>query len=1700
MLPIPDNLPYPIEEKTWGKSVDTVDEKNQTEGILNGHITCVLRAWKMMGITDRALWNDFREEFDGWTLDTFKVASKTALKMLRLHLTTHGVWIKIAIGVSYAKGLYDCLQEDTQHEWTKEDIEAHLKEHPDNFNSRWNPTRGQSPTIRPNALAARATSVNPPNPQTSRPDVVKPHIERIDQRWEEDRSATLDTAYADDHVQQQSNYGGLQQNPQNMSLPRMVEAITRQYSNTDDKYGGGLYDDLNTKLVRFHDICEKIGIQEHQFHIAFSLMLKGKAEKFYFTRIKGKARDFPAMVEMMRAHFDTEENRQRSITEWRETTFPRIIAQNPEKSRSECLEILFETLEKIQPGLPPEHRSETTLREQTINACRGVEECKFSLHRPASTLEGVQAELRSAVANATFSPQLGQFQAQEEYDVHDQHWTDRTYGGRGRGYSRGGYSQRGGSYGSGNNRELTPFRGSGPRGSYRGSRRGHQGSRQGRCYVCGRPGCWSKYHTGEERKRSLDNFREQHYFTTGQTATPQDFQMFISDFEGAEGIEEPEDFDGHNPTQTFAAMTIEDDEHEGFLTELGEVDGSRIISILNDQSTYHFFTKDDIFQQRQADGQAVEVFTLDNRYSSDTFQGIMPDTGASGVSSAGKSQFRALCKLDPKVRLNTSRAGEQNIKFGDGDPKPSLGTADVDTPIGTITFHILPTNTPFLFCLKDMDAMGVELRNKNNVLERGDKRVPIVRKWGHPWMLLHNLEETAAWSHLTETELRQLHRRFGHPSVRRLTRILQRAGHEVNSQCVDYLTKFCHHCQMKGKSPGRFKFTLKDDYEFNYSVIVDILYLEGKPVLQVIDAATSFGAARFLRDMSARNTWDTLRACWIDTYQGPPDYVVHDAGKNFTSIEFKQLASSMSIKVKEAPVEAHNSVGKVERYHAPLRRAYEILREELKDENIDKEMILQMAVKAVNDSAGPDGIVPTLLVFGAYPRMTDMDPPSPSVVKRAEAIRAATKEVRRLHAERQVNDALAMRNGPNITTTLDLPLQSDVRVWREKGGWKGPYKLLAVDGETCTVDMPHGPTNFRSTIVKPYHREEPPEGERGQCRVRAEDDQEDEPIDAKHTNEPDKPTETQRRGRGRPPGSKNKRKPQAIVRRSTRRNAANHQDFEDQFINAIQEEQVVSMAFMTNKERADIELSIKLRNEGVITTPGVPFEQSRDEEIEGLMARGVFDFVQYDPIKHAGIRIFNSRLVNEIKGKATGTPFEKSRLVIQAYNDEGKEMILTQSPTIQRASQRVIVALAPSLSEKNISLSIRDITQAYVQSTTSLNRLILAHLPKEIKSKFPEGIIMVVRKPLYGIPEAGTHWWATYHKHHRERLEMVTSTYDPCLLISTTKATFGVVGMQTDDTLILGSDEFAMLEERELAEAKFSAKPKDTLSPETPLIFNGCVLTQKEGDVAVELRQKEQGKKLKLINHKSKDLKQAYMEQRARGAYIATICQPEAAFDLSVAAQHQDPTEADTNALNKRIMWQMQNLDRGIKYIAIDLSTAKLFVFVDGSFANNKDFSSQIGYEVILANESAKNEEFEITGNLIHWSSTKSKRVTRSVLASEIYGMVGGVDMAIAIGTTIKMIMDQLGFEKIPTIVCTDSYSLYECLVKLGTTKEKRLMIDIMALRQSYERREIMEIRWINGSDNPADAMTKADPNKALEKFINTNTLRVRVEGWVERK
>jgi hypothetical protein len=73
--------------------------------------------------------------------------------------------------------------------------------------------------------------------------------------------------------------------------------------------------------------------------------------------------------------------------------------------------------------------------------------------------------------------------------------------------------------------------------------------------------------------------------------------------------------------------------------------------------------------------------------------------------------------------------------------------------------------------------------------------------------------------------------------------------------------------------------------------------------------------------------------------------------------------------------------------------------------------------------------------------------------------------------------------------------------------------------------------------------------------------------------------------------------------------------------------------------------------------------------------------------------------------------------------------------------------------------------------------------------------------------------------------------------------------------------------------------------------------------------------------------------------------------------------------------------------------------------------------------------------------------------------MIIRVDIVYAISSTLKLITIQLELPDIIIIVYTDLYSFYEYLVKLGTTKEKYFMIDIIVLQQSYEHKKLFKIR-----------------------------------------
>ena len=109
-------------------------------------------------------------------------------------------------------------------------------------------------------------------------------------------------------------------------------------------------------------------------------------------------------------------------------------------------------------------------------------------------------------------------------------------------------------------------------------------------------------------------------------------------------------------------------------------------------------------------------------------------------------------------------------------------------------------------------------------------------------------------------------------------------------------------------------------------------------------------------------------------------------------------------------------------------------------------------------------------------------------------------------------------------------------------------------------------------------------------------------------------------------------------------------------------------------------------------------------------------------------------------------------------------------------------------------------------------------------------------------------------------------------------------------------------------------------------------------------------------------------------------------------------------------------------------------MFTNALFINNIDLLLQIGAIIALTNANYI--------NTLYWTSIKCKRVTRSVLALELYTIVYGFDIAGTIKATINKILNI----NLPLVTCNNSKSLYNCLVKLSTTQEKRLIINVLCL------------------------------------------------------
>jgi transposase InsO family protein len=151
---------------------------------------------------------------------------------------------------------------------------------------------------------------------------------------------------------------------------------------------------------------------------------------------------------------------------------------------------------------------------------------------------------------------------------------------------------------------------------------------------------------------------------------------------------------------------------------------------------------------------------------------------------------------------------------------------------------------------------------------------------------------------------------------------------------------------------------------------------------------------------SLDGTWDAFIDIWCSIYTGYPDRHRGDSGSAFTSVKWKTPTESRGITLRISRVEAHNSLGIGERYHGPRRRVYQKVEHEFP--HFAPALLLQIAVKAINNTMGTNGLVPSLHVFGVVPKFP---PTSTNLSKqrdRMTALAAAQNENER-NCERKPN-------------------------------------------------------------------------------------------------------------------------------------------------------------------------------------------------------------------------------------------------------------------------------------------------------------------------------------------------------------------------------------------------------------------------------------------------------------------------------------------------------------------------------------------------------------------------------------------------------------------------------------------------------------------------------------------------------------------------
>ena len=309
--------------------------------------------------------------------------------------------------------------------------------------------------------------------------------------------------------------------------------------------------------------------------------------------------------------------------------------------------------------------------------------------------------------------------------------------------------------------------------------------------------------------------------------------------------------------------------------------------------------------------------------------------------SAPKSVIgrKELCRIFSEQNLRVpelqSTAHKHRFWFED-ELFDSLGrvthylATQIGVPLIPVELDVVQADVPALLGMDILDREGLIADTVANCLTKRVKvssetgLVQCVDEWSTSLDIAPSKHAYAKMSFsfgtfFARSQLWKLHKQFFHPSAQKLFNLLRKARPEEATpetlSVLEDLTKRCDPCQCVQSAPWRFRVSFGAEHvRFNERILLDIMYINVRAILHIIDEGTNFSAARFLPDVSTKSIWKTILECWATICTGLPNRMLLDQGSAFGPL-LVSIGAMSNVEVQRTRIEAHPSLGIGERYH-----------------------------------------------------------------------------------------------------------------------------------------------------------------------------------------------------------------------------------------------------------------------------------------------------------------------------------------------------------------------------------------------------------------------------------------------------------------------------------------------------------------------------------------------------------------------------------------------------------------------------------------------------------------------------------------------------------------------------------------------------------------------------------------------------------------